>query len=389
MDDRRRRSRAGRAFVKMTCRCGWHAGLCRAVPGASGARLAITAIEAERDAGLIRSCDVGDARRGRERNGSWPTRSPRQFDATATTALRRSSCRTSCSPSNVTSWSGRPQGPRRDLRGLRAREDPDATRVGRERPAPHRQARADRRAARRDLPDVAEAEKFGIDAAVSRDGSVPAGITVTNYDRLHLFDSTDFGGAVCDESSAIKAFDGQRRALVTEFMRKMRYRLLARPRPRRTTTSSSARPAKRSATSGTWTCSIGSSSTREDERHEGPLPGIRRAAPVGAEDLAIQGPRRGPVLAVGVVVGPRDAPAIRPRVQRRRVRAPALEHHQHIVEANVRAMALLFDLPALGIREEREELRRTVNERCEMAASRLGGSTAGIAWCHLNAESER
>jgi hypothetical protein len=35
---------------------------------------------------------------------------------------------------------------------------------------------------------VAEAEKFGIDAAVSRDGSVPSGITVTNYDRLHLFD---------------------------------------------------------------------------------------------------------------------------------------------------------------------------------------------------------
>ena len=49
-----------------------------------------------------------------------------------------------------------------------------------------------------------EAAKFGIEAAVSRDGSVPAAITVTNYERLHLFDREDFAGVVCDESSALK-----------------------------------------------------------------------------------------------------------------------------------------------------------------------------------------
>src|SRR5919108_5590471 len=47
----------------------------------------------------------------------------------------------------------------------------------------------------------AEAEKFGIEAATSRDGAAAAGITATNYDRLHLFDPADFAGVVCDESS--------------------------------------------------------------------------------------------------------------------------------------------------------------------------------------------
>jgi hypothetical protein len=73
---------------------------------------------------------------------------------------------------------------------------------------------------------VDEAEKFGIEAKVSRDGKVNSGITITNYERLHYFSSNDFQGVVCDESSAIKSFNGKHRALVTEFLRKMPYRLL-------------------------------------------------------------------------------------------------------------------------------------------------------------------
>jgi len=72
-----------------------------------------------------------------------------------------------------------------------------------------------------------EADKFGIDAEVSRDGSVPAPITITNYEQLEKFDRNRFAGVVCDESSAIKAFDGKRRAIVTEFLRTLPYRLLA------------------------------------------------------------------------------------------------------------------------------------------------------------------
>lgn len=72
-----------------------------------------------------------------------------------------------------------------------------------------------------------EAEKFGIEAEVSRDGTVHRGITITNYERLDKFDSISFIGMVCDESSILKSFDGTRKSQITEFMRKMPYRLLS------------------------------------------------------------------------------------------------------------------------------------------------------------------
>ena len=43
---------------------------------------------------------------------------------------------------------------------------------------------------------VREASKFGIDASLSRDGKAHRGITVTNYEKLHLFDATQFVGMV-------------------------------------------------------------------------------------------------------------------------------------------------------------------------------------------------
>lgn len=73
---------------------------------------------------------------------------------------------------------------------------------------------------------IREAEKFGIEAHRTS-GQVLPGINVTNYEKLHHFCPEDFAGVVCDESSAIKAFNGKRRAEVTEFLRTLSYRLLA------------------------------------------------------------------------------------------------------------------------------------------------------------------
>jgi hypothetical protein len=74
---------------------------------------------------------------------------------------------------------------------------------------------------------VAEAAKFGIDAVRNSSGNASgAKIIVTNYERLHLFNSSDFAGIVCDESSILKNFDGARKAIVTEFARLLPYRLL-------------------------------------------------------------------------------------------------------------------------------------------------------------------
>jgi hypothetical protein len=50
---------------------------------------------------------------------------------------------------------------------------------------------------------------------------------------------------------------------------------------------------------------------------------------------------------------------------------------------------MLFPLPATNMQEEREEARRTIPERCEMAAT-LVESTGKpfIVWCNLNSEGD-
>jgi len=67
---------------------------------------------------------------------------------------------------------------------------------------------------------------------------------------------------------------------------------------------------------------------------------------------------------------------------------PPLELRQHIVTNVIPREGMLFTLPALGLREERDELRRTLTERCEMVAGLLEDAERAVAWCHLNAEGD-
>jgi hypothetical protein len=67
-----------------------------------------------------------------------------------------------------------------------------------------------------------EAAKWGIDARVVRDGSEIGGprIYITNYDRLHRFDPSIFGGVILDESSILKAMGGKvSRRIIDAFAR--------------------------------------------------------------------------------------------------------------------------------------------------------------------------
>ena len=70
-----------------------------------------------------------------------------------------------------------------------------------------------------------EATKFGLEIHHSRDGMARGSITVSNYESLHKFRADDFVGVVCDEVSCAKAFDGKRRKQITRFLSKMQYRL--------------------------------------------------------------------------------------------------------------------------------------------------------------------
>jgi hypothetical protein len=232
---------------------------------------------------------------------------------------------------------------------------------------------------------VAEAAKFGLEAAVCRDGRqqamTTAPILVTNYERLHLFDPDAFGGVVCDESSAIKAFDGVRRKIVTEFLRKHRYRLLC---------TATAAPNDY--------VELGTSSEALGQLGHMDMLGRfftnKQGNSVGGRYHGVQAEWR--------FKGHAEEPFWRwvaswARAMRKPSDLgydddgfilPALNTKRHIVEARLTREGQLFDMPANGIREEREESRRTIAERCELAAELVADADAAVAWCQLNAEGD-
>jgi hypothetical protein len=65
---------------------------------------------------------------------------------------------------------------------------------------------------------------------------------------------------------------------------------------------------------------------------------------------------------------------------------PPLIEHQHMVEARSLPSGMLFPLPAVGLSEQRDERRRTIQERCEKAAELVRHKNSATVWCHLNDE---
>ncbi len=234
-----------------------------------------------------------------------------------------------------------------------------------------------------------EAEKFSIEAHRSPDGTVKPNITITNYERLHLFNADDFAGVVCDESSILKSFDGIRRGIITEFLRTRPYRLLctATAAPNDYTEVGTSAEAlgylghmdmlnrffvnknRTSDTKGRWR-GFNAPRVWEDQawrfkpHAEEPFwrwvcswaRALRRPSDLGFEDDGF--------------------------------RLPPLEERETFVAAKTLRPDLLFDLPAVGLREERELRWRTVVERCETAALQVRGADRAVIWCHLNKEAD-
>lgn len=227
-----------------------------------------------------------------------------------------------------------------------------------------------------------EADKFGHDADLSRNGQVAAPITITNYEQLEKFDWREFGGVVCDESSAIKAFDGSRRAVVTEFMRRIQFRLLG---------TATAAPNDY--------IELGTSS--EALGYLGYMDMLTRFFVNDNRSVSSRGRDMGGNAIEWRLKGHAETPFWRwVSSWARAIRKPSdygfsddLHHLPDLVvreikvEANRPADGTLFDIPAHGLREEREENRRTLVERCEAAANALDDAERAVAWCHLNDES--
>lgn len=229
---------------------------------------------------------------------------------------------------------------------------------------------------------VREADKFGIDAVQSREGSAAGHIVVANYERLHYFKADDFAGVVCDESSILKSFAGQRRGEITAFMRKVPYRLLQ---------TATAAPNDY--------IELGTSS--EALGYLGHMDMLNRFFKNDLNNSAT-GRMRGEVIKWRLK-GHAEEPFWRWVCSwARAIRRPSdlgfrdddfvlppLTEAEHLVQANTLADGMLFALPAHGLKEQREERRRTVQERCEMVAKLVNDTgQPALVWCHLNDEGD-
>lgn len=226
-----------------------------------------------------------------------------------------------------------------------------------------------------------EAFKFHIEVKVCRDGNIGGpGVYVTNYERLKLFNASDFVGMVCDESSILKSFDGSTKTAITTFMRKLPYRLLA---------TATAAPNDY--------IELGTSS--EALGYLGHMDMLNRFFKNDLNNSAT-GRMRGEVIKWRLK-GHAEEPFWRwvaswSRALRSpsdigfddsRFVLPPLVEEEHLVDCNVVPDGMLFNLPAVGLKEQREERRKTLEHRCE-TASELVNPTGqpAIVWCDLNDE---
>jgi len=226
---------------------------------------------------------------------------------------------------------------------------------------------------------VEEAEKFGIAAVRSQDGTIPAGagIVCTNYERLHHFDPNAFGGVVCDESSILKNFEGATKAAITQFMRKTKYRAMytATPSPNDYTELGTASEALGDMAYMDMLQTFFKSN--DDTLHPAHIGQQWRfkghAEPhfwrwVASWARAIRRPSD-----MGF---PDDGWAL-----------PPLREIHHEIESKP-LDGQLFAMPVRGLPMEREERKATITERCDLAAELLASHDTGVAWCHFNAEAD-
>ena len=221
---------------------------------------------------------------------------------------------------------------------------------------------------------VKEAAKFGIEAGQSKTGNTPAAITVTNYQQLAKFNKHQFQGVVCDESGILKSLDGSTRAAITDFMRGIKYRLLC-----------SATPAPNDYVE------LGNSSEalgylRRVEmmaqyfNHDGGETSKWRLKGHAGKHLFWQWVSSW----ARAIRCPSDL-----GFDGSKFILPPLNIAEMSVESAAPRNGMLFNLPAVGLAEQREERRSTINARCEMAADRICGTgKPAVAWCHLNPEGD-
>ena len=232
---------------------------------------------------------------------------------------------------------------------------------------------------------VLEGQKFGIDCYRSIKGEIHGSIIITNYERLHFFNPDDFVGVVCDESSILKNYDGKRRNQINEFLKRVRYCLLC-------TATAAPNDYIELGTSAEAIGSMGymdmlgrffknnlnNCSTKRVWAATGSGP-VKWRFKKHAEDpfwqwvcswaRAMRKPSD---------IGFQDGGFI----------LPELVENEIVMKITKPLPGKLFPEPAMCLKEQRQERRETLPQRCEKVADITNNNKIAVAWCHLNDEGD-
>ncbi|MEA1999438.1 MAG: helicase, partial [Euryarchaeota archaeon] len=222
-----------------------------------------------------------------------------------------------------------------------------------------------------------EADKFGVEACRAETEPSKAIIHITNYEKLHYYNPSEYGGVILDESSILKNFGGKRRRQITEFMRVIPYRLLG-------TATAAPNDWVELGTSSEALGYLGyqdmigkffthRQSYRSGKRQDYYIKGWAAKGPfwewVGSWAMAARKPSD---------LGFDDNGFILP---------PLIENDIKI-GASEPTPGMLIDMPAVGFHEELEATKRTIKDRCEAVVERVSEHDVSMVWCNRNAEGD-
>ena len=237
---------------------------------------------------------------------------------------------------------------------------------------------------------VREGEKFHVETKRTH-GQIFTGVNVVNYEKLHLLNPADFAGAVCDESSILKSFDGARRGQITEFMRRMDYRLLC-------TATAASNDYTELGTSAEALGELGHMDMlmrffKNDQNVIKPMVYRQRGKNFQQLDEGAKWRFKGHAETpfwqwvcswARAVRRPSDL-----GFDDDGFILPPLIERDYLVKVEALPNGMLFSMPAVGLTEQRDERRRSIRERCEKNAHLVANTGKPfVSWCHLNVEGD-
>lgn len=196
---------------------------------------------------------------------------------------------------------------------------------------------------------IAQGEKVGLKINLARCASdIKPGINITNYEKLHLFDSIEFSCVGLDESSILKSYDGATRTHIIERFRQTPFKSAWSATPAPNDFMELGNHAEflgvMSRTEMLATFFVHDGGETAKWRLKGHAEAdfwkwlctwavnIRKPSDLGYDDGAF-------IL-------------------------PPLNMHEHIVQSNEKIEGTLFKAPAQTLQERRSARKQTLNERC-------------------------